>query len=103
MSICPSAWSRGSSTSPEGEPVPGDYTRFTFDPLRDRAMVLEQQGRVHLDADFNELVAILERRLRVETRDFAGPAVVPAALPDSFKITPSGNAGTIAPGRIYVD
>lgn len=83
--------------------MPGDYTRLTFDPLRDRAMVLEQQGRVHLDADFNELVAILERRLRVETRDFAGAAVIPATLPESFQIKLSGTEITIAPGRMYVD
>jgi len=81
----------------------GDYTRLTFDPRRDRAMVLEQQGRVHLDADFNELVAILERRLRVETRDFAGPAVVPASEPDSFKIVHQGGKFYATRGRIYVD
>jgi hypothetical protein len=81
----------------------GDYTRLTFDPRRDRAMVLEQQGRVHLDADWNELVAILERRLRVETYDFAGPAVVPAAEPESFRIVYSGGQLGIVRGRIYVD
>ncbi len=81
----------------------GDYTRLTFDPRRDRAMVLEQQGRVHLDADFNELVAILERRLRVETYDFAGPAVVPASEPDSFKIVLQGGVFSVERGRIYVD
>ena len=81
----------------------GDYTRLTFDPRRDRAMVLEQQGRVHLDADFNELVAILERRLRVETYDFAGPAVVPASEPDSFKLVGTGANLAVQRGRIYVD
>jgi hypothetical protein len=83
--------------------VPGDYTRLTFDPLRDRAMLREQQGRVHLDADFNELVAIMDRRFRVETRDFAGAAVVPASLPDSFKLTVTGGKFAVEPGRIYVD
>ncbi|MGH2927234.1 MAG: DUF6519 domain-containing protein, partial [Solirubrobacteraceae bacterium] len=83
--------------------MPGDYTRLTFDPLRDRAMLMEQQGRVHLDADFNELVAILDRRFRVETRDFAGAAVVPASLPDSFKLTVVGGKFAVEPGRIYVD
>ena len=81
----------------------GDYTRLTFDPRRDRAMVLEQQGRVHLDADFNELAAIVERRLRVETYDFAGPAVVPASLPDSFRIEIQGGRIYIHRGRMYVD
>ena len=81
----------------------GDYTRLTFDPRLDRAMVLEQQGRVHLDADWNELVAILERRLRVETYDFAGPAVVPASEPDSFKLVVQGGKLFVTRGRIYVD
>src|SRR3954468_8499559 len=84
--------------------MPGDYTRLTFDPLQDRAMLLEQQGRVHLEADFNELAAILERRLRVETRDVVGPAVYPAVEPDSFKLegAPAG-PWTIGRGRMYVD
>ena len=34
----------------------GDYTRFTFRPEHDHAAVLMQQGRVQLDADWNELV-----------------------------------------------
>jgi hypothetical protein len=81
----------------------GDYTRMTFDPLLDRAMVLQQQGRVGLDADFNELVEMLERRVRVETRDFTGPAVVPATIPNSFEIKLTGSKLSIAPGRMYVD
>jgi hypothetical protein len=81
----------------------GDYSRLTFDPRRDRAMVLEQQGRVHLDADFNELAAIVERRLRVETYDFAGSAVVPASMPDSFRIEVKGGRLYIDRGRMYVD
>jgi Family of unknown function (DUF6519) len=84
--------------------VPGDYTRLTFDPLKDRAMLLEQQGRVHLDANFNEAVEIASRRLRVETRDVVGPAVYPAILPDSFKLKhPAGGQWTIGRGRMYVD
>jgi len=45
----------------------GDYTRVTFDPYRDHAGVLMQQGRVTLDADWNELVDLVDRRLRAET------------------------------------
>jgi len=40
----------------------GDYSRKTFDPLRDFSGVLMQQGRVQLDADWNELVGIISRR-----------------------------------------
>src|SRR5215211_3157078 len=46
-----------------------DISRVRFDPLRDFAGVVLQQGRLLLDADFNDLVAILERRLRAETSD----------------------------------
>src|SRR6476646_3319278 len=67
-------------------------------------MLLEQQGRVHLDADFNELAAMFERRVRLETRDLVGPAVYPAIEPDSFKLkgAPAG-PWTIGRGRVYVD
>ena len=55
----------------------GDYTRFTFDPRRDHSGVLMQQGRVMLDADFNELVELIDRRLRAETIDIIGHCIVP--------------------------
>ena len=56
----------------------GDYTRFTFDPRRDHSGVLMQQGRVMLDADFNELVELIDRRLRAETIDIIGHCIVPS-------------------------
>ena len=37
----------------------GDFTRDTFDPAKRFLRVLYQQGRVQLDADFNEQVSIL--------------------------------------------
>ncbi len=40
----------------------GDYTRFTFDPLKRYSGVLMQQGRVQLDSDWNEEIDILRRR-----------------------------------------
>ena len=40
----------------------GDYTRFTFDPKKHYAGVLKQQGRVDLDADWNELVEIMRSK-----------------------------------------
>ena len=46
-----------------------DVSRVRFDPLRDFAGVVLQQGRLLLDADFNEFVALLDRRLRAETID----------------------------------
>jgi hypothetical protein len=80
----------------------GDYTRATFDPYRDHAGVLMQQGRVTLDADWNELVELLDRRLRAETIDIIGRCVVPKETPDGFKIGLSGGTMTIGRGRAYV-
>ncbi len=82
----------------------GDYSRWTFDPTKDYAAVLKQQGRVDLDADWNEFVEITDRRWRAETLDLVGQCFVPASTPNAFLITPSGpNGFTIGIGRIYVD
>jgi hypothetical protein len=82
----------------------GDYTRFTFDPRRDRSGVLMQQGRVMLDADFNEQVELVGRRLRAETMDIIGRCIVPIDTPDAFHIQLTGTGGlTIGRGRMYVD
>lgn len=47
----------------------GDFTRFTHDPGRRFRGVLMQQGRVQLDADWNEHVAIRDRLERVTNTD----------------------------------
>jgi hypothetical protein len=65
----------------------GDFSRVTFDPRRHFSTVLFQQGRVLLDANFNEQSAILLHYLRTLVTDLIGPAGYPAALPDSFAIT----------------
>jgi hypothetical protein len=44
--------------------VKGDFTRFLFDPLKRYVGVLLQQGRVILDADWNELADRVKRRRR---------------------------------------
>ena len=90
----------------------GDYSRFTFDPEKNYAAVLEQQGRVGLDADANEAAEIQDRRWRAETMDVIGRCAVPdATTPDAFLITPVirtvGSRGwrdlEIGVGRMYVD
>lgn len=83
--------------------MPGDYTRRTFQPLRDHVGVYEQQGRVRLDANLNELVDLLDRRLRATSLDTLGRAVVPASTPDGFEVTIAGAGLEIGPGRAYVD
>jgi hypothetical protein len=79
-----------------------DVSRERFDPANDFAGVLLQQGRVLLDADWNEAVRILDRRLRAETTDIIGRATVPKETPHGFEIGLAGGQLTIGPGRIYV-
>ena len=79
----------------------GDYTRVTFNSLEDHAGVFMQQGRVLLDADFNELVELIDRRWRAETIDIIGRCVVPKETPDGFKIDIAGGQLRIGRGRIY--
>src|SRR5260370_24143840 len=82
----------------------GDYTRWTFDPVKDYAEVFKQQGRVDLDADWNELTEIINRRWRAETMDIIGRAVVPLNTKDAFLIKPGAPGQfTIGVGRMYVD
>lgn len=94
--------------------MPGDYTRRTFDPGKDGAGVYLQQGRVTLDADFNELVDLFDRRMRVTTDDIFGAnsrqatdlirrVVVPTETPDGFALTLAGTSFAIGAGRAYVD
>jgi hypothetical protein len=65
--------------------------------------VLRQQGRVDLDADFNEQSDILDRHWRAETIDVVGPTGVPEQTPDAFKVSVSNSELTLGQGRIYVD
>jgi N-acetylneuraminic acid mutarotase len=50
----------------------GDFSRFTFNPRKHYSGVLLQQGRVQLDADWNEQQAIIGHRLTTETQDLIG-------------------------------
>src|SRR5215203_3361168 len=81
----------------------GDYTKFTFRPGKDYSGVWKQQGRVDLDADWNEYVEIADRRWRVETVDIIGRCVVPNTTPDAFLLTVAGPGSLeIGTGRMYV-
>ncbi len=90
----------------------GDYSRVRFDPRIDLSGVLMQQGRVQLDSDWNEWVAVLDRRLRAESVDtfgvhvtpgITGVAVLSPQTPDAFKIEAAGGNMSIGRGRMYVD
>jgi hypothetical protein len=60
----------------------GDFTRDTFDPRKHYSRVLMQQGRVQLDADWNEQVAILLHYLQTLAADLIGPHGGPGDVPD---------------------
>lgn len=81
----------------------GDYSRISFDPELDFSGVLLQQGRVHLDSEWNELVAQIGRRFQAGTLDILGRAIVPRETPEGFEILATAGKLTIGPGRIYVD
>jgi len=81
----------------------GDYTRFTFDPAEDHSGVWMQQGRVTLDADWNELADIIDRRFRATTMDTIGRCTVPRQTPEGFRIEIAGGDLTIGRGRLYAD
>lgn len=80
-----------------------DLSRMSFDPLKDYLGVVMQQGRVQLDADWNEAIQQIARRIQAEALDTFGPAVVPRETADGFLITLSGSSFEIGAGRIYVD
>src|SRR6185369_5223099 len=79
-----------------------DLSRATFDRARRYRSVRMQQGRVQLDADFNEQQDILNQRIEIETRDSLGPVAVPIDNP-GFGLTPAGKDLAISAGRLYVE
>lgn len=84
----------------------GDFSRDTFDKTKHFSRVLMQQGRVQLDADFNEQTASLLHYLRTLAADFVGPFAGPSGADYGFEI---GDVDveqkdfTIGAGRYYVD
>lgn len=90
----------------------GDYSRKTFTRANHYSGVLMQQGRVQLDADWNEQGDIVRYRTETETIDVIGTAGAPKSLNSNFKIgllpKTTNQPGpvtdlSIAPGRMYVD
>ncbi len=84
----------------------GDYSRKTYDEARRYCALWLQQGRVLLDADFNEMVEILKERTRKLSLDAMGDPGIPFLTnPDAFEVTlaPGPLDLQVTPGRIYVD
>ncbi len=90
----------------------GDFARVTFDPARHFSQVLQQQGRVLLDADWNEQAHIQLHLLRALASDLVGPCW---AAGSGFAITSTmtnadGSSKSLSlpdwqlsPGHFYVD
>lgn len=83
-----------------------DISRQTFDATKHYSLVLKQQGRVDVDADWNEQQAINQHRVQTEARDVIGRAGAPLPAEGggfAIGITADGKDLSVSPGRIYVD
>lgn len=80
----------------------GDFSRIRFNPARQYTAVLEQQGRVSLDADSNEQCSINDYLRKNETVDVIGSYGAPEH-DAGFSITTSQNEILIGAGRYYVE
>lgn len=81
----------------------GDFSRDTFDSVKHFSRVLQQQGRVQLDADWNEQTAILVHYLRTLAADLIGPFAGPKNS-SGFAISAVKESDfIIGKGRYYVD
>jgi Family of unknown function (DUF6519) len=83
----------------------GDFTRSTFRPKKHYRQVNHQQGRVGLDADWNEQAEITAYRSETEALDVVGRAGAPkhdAGFGVDGTGAPSGDF-KIGAGRFYVD
>jgi len=84
--------------------MPGDYSRRLFRKNKHYSGVLMQQGRVQLDADWNEQLDLQLYRTDTEAIDVIGSCGVPRK--NGGFLIGSGSGGqdlTISAGRIYVD
>lgn len=79
-----------------------DRARVSYDPKQQYRSVVMQQGRVTLEADFNEELAIAGEELRKETLDIVGPSGTPD---NGYLITPLSTGPfdfSIGAGTMYV-
>src|SRR5262249_9339699 len=88
----------------EDERMKGDFSRSTFQTRKHYRSVLMQQGRVQLDADWNEQLDIDQHVLETTAIDTGGVAGVPD-VGGGFRVDarPDGGDLLISPGRLYVD
>lgn len=81
----------------------GDFTRFTFRPEKRYTSVLMQQGRMQLDADWNEQMSILGYLGQAQANDMIGGSGTSRSV-GGFQIaaTPDGQDLIISAGNYYV-
>jgi hypothetical protein len=81
----------------------GDFSRRTFDRKKQFCGVFMQQGRVQVDADWNEQVLLEDCLRTTEARDVIGLAGAPK-YGGGFQVgvTPDRQDLTLSPGRLYV-
>ncbi len=79
----------------------GDFTRWTFNRNKRYSGVLNQQGRVALDADWNEQIAIELDDTRAGRADTIGLCGGPRDMA-GFAVEPAGATLNITAGRYYV-
>jgi hypothetical protein len=99
----PSAVADDAEPPLDGSALDGDLSRTTFRPAQHYSLVLQQQGRVATDADWNEQQHLHRYRTEAEAFDVIGPAGAPADGGGfGIALTADGSDLTIAAGRIYV-
>ncbi|MDW2982764.1 DUF6519 domain-containing protein [Rhodanobacter sp. KK11] len=90
----------------------GDFARVSFDPTLHYSQVFQQQGRVLLEADWNEQAQIQLHLLRTLVRDLVGPCWAAGsgfAIASSTTNADGSNKPLpltdwqLAPGHFYVD
>jgi hypothetical protein len=90
----------------------GDFARVTFDPSRHYSQVFQQQGRVLLEADWNEQAHIQLYLLRTLVRDLVGPCWAAGSGFGITRTTTNADGSSkplpltdwqLAPGHFYVD
>lgn len=81
----------------------GDFSRLTFDASKHYRAVRMQQGRLQVDADWNEHVDLMMHRLETEVADFIGGSGVPAPTGGGgFAVTVAGDGSGGAGWRLHV-
>jgi len=80
----------------------GDFSRLTFDSAKQYSRVLMQQGRVQIDADWNEQASLLLEQIRTLARSLIGPV---GGVGAAFQVTPNDDRSdlVIAPGIYFVN